>query len=304
MSWQPAPTPADATPDCTPVETTIVPRARDIGDFEVRRVLPSAKRRMVGPFIFFDQMGPVEFLVGSGMDVRPHPHIGLATITYLMEGEIYHRDSLGTALPIRPGAVNLMTAGSGITHSERSSPEDRLRQRPMLGIQSWIALPQHLEETEPAFHHIPEGTLPEVDGSGWNGKLIAGTYLDQTSPTPTYGGMLYTDIGANAGAKVPLPADHEERAIYVLTGAIEIAGERFDPGQMVILKPDHAIDVSVVADARLLFVGGDAADGPRHIWWNFVSSRKERIEQAKEDWREGRFAAVPEETDFIPLPDN
>lgn len=299
-------TPVDPTagqPESHPVDLVIQPRPRDIGAFDVRRVLPHAKRRMVGPFIFFDQMGPVELLAGQAMDVRPHPHIGLATITYLFDGSIMHRDSLGTVQPIEAGAVNLMTAGEGITHSERSAAEDRQSTRPLFGIQSWIALPKALEETAPAFVHIPKSDLPLIDTDGWRGRVIMGSFLGEAAPTPTYSDTLYVDLAADPGTRLAIPADHEERAVFVLTGAIEIAGTRYEAGGLVVLHPGWTVDLSVIEPSRLLLIGGAAMDGPRHIWWNFVASDKDRIEQAKEDWRAGRFAPVPDETDFIPLPE-
>jgi hypothetical protein len=289
--------------EISPVETVIVPRARDLGGFEVRRALPSSRRQMVGPFIFFDQMGPSEFLLGEGIDVRPHPHIGLATVTYLFRGEIMHRDSLGTALPIRPGAVNWMTAGHGIAHSERSSPGERARGARLFGIQSWVALPARVEETDPAFAHHEQASLPLIDGEGKRIRLIAGTLFGERSPVPTFSEMFYADALLDAGAQLPLDAGHEERGIYVAEGRIAIAGDEFEAGQLLVFRPGDAITVIARATSRLMLLGGEPMDGPRHIWWNFVSSRKERIEQAKADWKAGRFDAVPGEIEFIPLPD-
>ena len=289
--------------EISPLETVIVPRARDLGGFEVRRALPSSRRQMVGPFIFFDQMGPSEFLLGEGLDVRPHPHIGLATVTYLFRGEIMHRDSLGTALPIRPGAVNWMTAGHGIAHSERTSPGERARGARLFGIQSWVALPARVEETDPAFAHHEETALPVIDGEGKRIRLIAGTLFGRRSPVPTFSEMFYADALLDAGAQLPLDAGHEERGIYVAEGRIGVADDDFEAGQLLVFRPGDAITVTARATSRLMLLGGEPMDGPRHIWWNFVSSRKERIEQAKADWKAGRFDAVPGEIEFIPLPD-
>ncbi len=306
MSWQPCPdpTPGDAEA-CNAIDQVIVPRARDIGDFEVRRALPSARRRMVGPFIFFDQMGPAEFLVGAGMDVRPHPHIGLATVTYLFTGEIMHRDSLGTELAIKPGAVNWMTAGSGIAHSERSDQATRDTKRELFGIQSWVALPADAEETAPEFIHHGAEELPVIDGEGKTVRLITGRMLGQASPVKTYSETVYADAALQAGASLPFDADYEERAIYTVSGEIEIAGDRFGPGQLLVLHPGDAITVTARTDARFMLLGGEPMDGPRHIWWNFVSSRQDRIEQAKADWSAGRFDPVFGDTEeYIPLPEN
>ena len=289
--------------EISPVETVIVPRARDLGGFEVRRALPSSRKQMVGPFIFFDQMGPSEFLLGEGIDVRPHPHIGLATVTYLFRGEIMHRDSLGTALAIRPGAVNWMTAGHGIAHSERSSPGERARGARLFGIQSWVALPARVEETDPAFAHHEQASLPFIDGEGKQIRLIAGTLFGERSPVPTFSEMFYADALLDPGAQLPLDAGHEERGIYLAEGRIRIAGDAFEAGQLLVLRPGDAITVTAEKTSRLMLLGGEPMDGPRHIWWNFVSSRKERIEQAKADWKAGRFDAVPGEIEFIPLPD-
>jgi hypothetical protein len=289
--------------EISPVETVIVPRARDLGGFEVRRALPSSRKQMIGPFIFFDQMGPSEFLLGEGIDVRPHPHIGLATVTYLFRGEIMHRDSLGTALAIRPGAVNWMTAGHGIAHSERSSPGERARGARLFGIQSWVALPARVEETDPAFAYHEQASLPVIHGEGKQIRLIAGTLFGERSPVPTFSEMFYADALLDPGAQLPLDAGHEERGIYLAEGRIRIAGDAFEAGQLLVLRPGDAITVTAEKTSRLMLLGGEPMDGPRHIWWNFVSSRKERIEQAKADWKAGRFDAVPGEIEFIPLPD-
>jgi redox-sensitive bicupin YhaK (pirin superfamily) len=287
------------------VETVIMPRTRDLGDgFEVRRALPSAQRRTVGPFVFFDQMGPVAFLAGKGLDVRPHPHIGLATVTYLFEGEILHRDSLGTVQPIRPGAVNWMTAGRGIVHSERTPPELRAREGARLfGVQTWVALPEAFEEAAPAFAHHRADQLPVLEEPGKRLRLIVGTFYGARSPVVVFSEMFYADAELKNGARLDVPAEHAERAIYVVAGRIEIAGTPIDAGRLIVLGPSADIAIAARGPARLLLFGGAPLDGPRHLWWNFVSSSQERIEQAKEDWKAGRFTPVPGETEFIPLPE-
>jgi redox-sensitive bicupin YhaK (pirin superfamily) len=305
MSWQPAqdPVPGDRF-SCDAVETVIVPRARDLGGFEVRRALPSGQRQMVGPFIFFDQMGPAEFLLGAGLDVRPHPHIGLSTLTYLFDGEIMHRDSLGTVMAIRPGELNWMTAGRGIAHSERTPPQ--LRQTPgtkLFGIQSWVALSREDEETAPGFSHYGAGEIPLVSGEGKTVRVIAGSILGKTSPVKTSSPMFYADVALSAGAAVPLDPDYDERAIYTVSGELDIAGDIFGPARLLVFRPGDRITVKAHSDARFLMLGGDPMDGARFIWWNFVSSRKERIEQAKADWRQARFGSVPGDSEFIPLPE-
>jgi redox-sensitive bicupin YhaK (pirin superfamily) len=303
MSWQPAddPQPGDSAA-CAFIDTVIVPRVSDIGGFQVRRALPSVKRRLVGPFVFWDEMGPAEFLIGHGLDVRPHPHIGLATVTYLFDGEIVHRDSLGTLETIRPGAVNLMSAGRGIVHSERTGAETRAKGGRLAGIQSWLALPAEAEEGDPAFIHYGADDLPIVAGEGKQVRLIAGAMLGAASPIKTASPTIYADAMLEAGASLPFDAGHEERAIYTLDGTISIAGDKFGPHQLLVFKPGDAITITAVSAARFMLLGGAAMDAPRYIWWNFVSSRKERIDQAKADWVQGRFDSVPGETEFIPLP--
>jgi redox-sensitive bicupin YhaK (pirin superfamily) len=304
VSWLPSddPKPGDAHA-CRAIEMVIVPRARDLGGFEVRRALPSPRRQMVGPFIFWDQMGPAEFVIGEGIDVRPHPHIGLATVTYLFDGEVVHRDSLGTLETIRPGALNLMTAGKGIVHSERSGEAARAVGARLFGIQSWVALPQAHEEGEPGFVHYSADKLPVLSGPGTTVRLIAGEAFGARSPVETPMAMIYADVSLESGASVPFDADHDERAIYTVSGEIDIAGDRFGPGQLLVFRPGDRITVTAASAARLMFLGGEPMDGPRYIWWNFVSSRKERIEQAKADWSVGRFDSVPGESEFIPLPE-
>jgi hypothetical protein len=288
---------------CDALELVVVPRVRDLGGFAVRRALPQFKRQMVGPFIFFDQMGPVQFVPGQGMDVRPHPHIGLATVTYLFDGRIMHRDSEGNALEITPGAMNLMTAGSGIAHSERTPPDARANGIGMSGIQSWVALPAALEETAPSFQHFPAARLPIVTDRGVWARVIAGSAFGQTSPVDTLSDWLYAEVKLDAGASAPLDPDQEERAIYVVDGEIRIAGETFEGPSLLIFHPGDRITATATRDARLMFLGGAALEGPRYIWWNFVSSRLDRIEAAKADWKSGRFKGVPGETEFIPLPE-
>ncbi len=287
------------------IDTVLIPSTHDLGGFEVRRALPTRDRRMVGPFIFFDQMGPGEFLTGSGLDVRPHPHVGLATVTYLFEGEIMHRDSLGSVQPIRPGDVNWMTAGSGIAHSERTDAAQRTHSNRLFGIQSWIALPQAQEETAPAFAHHPAATLPMLRDRGASARLIAGVAWGERSPVAALSPMFYADVALDTNAVVPLPQEHAERAAYVVEGAIDVSGERFEPGGMLIFRPRDGVALRAVGGpARLLVLGGAPMDGPRHLFWNFVSSRRERIEQAKADWKAGRFAKVAQDAqEFIPLPE-
>lgn len=304
MSWQPSQDPILGDPQsCDALELVIVPRVRDLGGFEVRRALPHGKRQMVGPFIFFDQMGPVQFVAGQGIDVRPHPHIGLATVTYLFDGRVMHRDSEGNTLEILPGAMNLMTAGRGIAHSERTPDQARGQGGPMYGIQSWIALPRDHEETDPSFQHFGAETLPTIADGGMRARVIAGSAFGKTSPVGRLADWFYTEVLLDEGASAPLDADHEERAIYVVSGEVEIAGDRFEGPRLLIFRPGDRITVRATKAARMMFLGGAALEGPRYIWWNFVSSRKERIEDAKEDWKSGRFKPVPGETEFIPLPE-
>jgi redox-sensitive bicupin YhaK (pirin superfamily) len=286
-----------------PIELIVEPRPRDIGGFEVRRVLPVAQRRSVGPFVFFDQIGPATLAAEHGVDVRPHPHIGLATVTYLFQGEIMHRDTLGSVQVIRPGDVNWMTAGSGIAHSERTPPEPRKTGGPLFGIQSWVALPKAHEEADPAFFHHPAATLPKIEGEGITARIIAGTAFGQRAPVKTFSETLYCDVALKAGAKVDVPIEHEERAIQPVQGRIRIAGRVIEPGSMLVLRPGLPVTIEALDDARLMLLGGAPMDGPRHMWWNFVSSSQERMEQAKADWKAGRFGQVPGETEFIPLPE-
>ena len=305
MSWSPCPDPTIGVPTTVDaIETLIVPRAVDLGGMEVRRALPSIKRQMVGPFIFFDQMGPVEFLTDDGIDVRPHPHINLATVTYLFEGRIRHRDSLGTDQEIEPGAVNWMKAGRGIVHSESTSEERRRTGQRLFGIQTWVALPEAQEESDPEFINHGAGALPVIEDVGMTARLIAGAAFGARSPLATASESLYADVQLAPGASFTVEPSVTERALYTISGEIEVAGQAFAPAQLLVLRPGDQIVVRGVTAARVMLFGGEPMGGPRWIWWNFVSSRKERIEQAQEEWRRGRFDSVPgDEADFIPLPE-
>jgi redox-sensitive bicupin YhaK (pirin superfamily) len=305
MSFFPGrdPEPGDAAA-CDALEHLIIPRTSDIGGFEVRRALPTAKRRLVGPFIFFDRMGPALLKAGDAIDVKPHPHIGLSTVTYLFDGEIKHRDSLGTEMVIEPGDVNLMTAGRGIVHSERS-PES-LRGKPMSlsGLQTWLALPDSHEEIDPVFAHTMRNELPAFDADGITGRVIIGRYEGHGSPVSVPTDTLYTDLALAPGASAPLAADWEERAIYILSGTLDVAGDLFEADRLLVFRPGDAITLKAGEQGcHIMLFGGAALGSKRYIWWNFVSSSKERIEQAKEEWRTGRFDIVPgDEEEFVPLP--
>ena len=277
-------------------------KAKDVAGFPVRRALPAIERRMVGPFVFLDQMGPTYLAPGQRLDVRPHPHIGLSTMTYLFEGEILHRDSLGTVQMIRPGAINWMTAGRGIAHSERT-PTDTTAAAALSGIQFWVALPKSHEEMEPAFAHLEAGELPVLADRRISVRIIAGTALGHSSPLRAPHPMLCMDVALTNSATWELPAAYPERALYVAAGDIEIDGVSHEQGRLLVFPAGYLAKVRAVSDARLIVLGGEPMDGPRHIWWNFVSSSKDRIEQAKLDWKLGRFAGVPGETDVIPLPE-
>jgi hypothetical protein len=305
MSWQPSNDPALGDPrSCDAIEQVIVPRARDLGGFSVRRALPAAGRQMVGPFIFFDQMGPAEFLIGTGIDVRPHPHIGLATVTYLFDGEITHRDSLGTALSIRPGELNLMTAGRGIVHSERTSAEERAKGPRLFGIQAWAALPRSHEEAAPTFAHYGAGELPRISGEGKTVRLAMGSLYGETSPAAFPHACFYAEAVLAPGATLPLDPDYDERAVFIASGEIDVAGETFAAGRLLVFRPGDRISILALSQARLVVLGGEPMDGPRHIWWNFVSSSKDRIDAAKADWKAKRFEPVPGDAEeFIPLPE-
>jgi len=286
------------------IEQVIVPRSIDLGDFRVHRALPAAEPRLVGPFILFDHAGPAVLRAGGGVDVRPHPHIGLATVTYLFDGEVVHRDSLGTAMPIRPGAVNLMIAGRGIVHSERSAPERRANDQTLHGLQLWVALPAAREEGAPAFTHTAAADIPELNDGGLKLRVVAGAMHGLRSPVVTPSDTLFADAQLRAGTALPIGAEHEERAIYVVDGEIEIGGEHYGAERLLVLRPGDRVFVHAAADAHVVVIGGAALEGPRHVWWNFVSSRKDRIEAAKADWKTGRFDLVPGDTaEFIPLPE-
>ncbi len=283
------------------VDMIIRPNERDLGEFTVRRVLPAKARRMVGPFVFFDHMGPAEFPPGKGIAVRPHPHIGLATITYLFEGMIMHRDNLGFVQPIQAGAVNLMTAGRGIAHSERAG-DDLDETSRLHGIQSWMALPRDEEEREPAFVHYPASDLPELEVAGCTVRIIMGECFGESSPVTTYSDTLYMECVIPAGREITIPGDSPELAAYIVSGAVSISGDDFGDGVMLVARQGRPLDIRAVEDSRVMIIGGEPL-GERHVWWNFVSSSRERIEQAKDDWRDGRFDPVPGDDEFIPLPE-
>lgn len=287
------------------IETIIIPRSVDIGGFEVHRALPSSLRRMVGPFIFWDQMGPGEFISGKGIDVRPHPHIGLSTVTYLFSGTLDHKDSLGSDMRIAPGDVNLMTAGSGIVHSERTGEDIRQNPSNLFGIQSWLALPKHLEECTPEFAHTEKSVLPEMEYQGVRARVIMGSLFGRSASVETFTDTLYLDVEMQDGGIFEIPRETEERAIYILQGRISLGGRDHDAGQLLVLRPGDEAIVKALGSVRMMVLGGAVADGPRHIWWNFVSSDKERIAQAKEDWRQKKFPTISaDQQDFIPLPDS
>ena len=310
MSWNPALTPG--CPDeigVDAIETLIIPRARDLGGFEVKRALPAPKRQMVGPFIFFDQAGPAEFLTGQGIDVRPHPHIGLGTVTYLDRGDFHHRDSIGTDQVILPGAVNWMVAGKGVTHSERTSDQGRKGPHSLYGIQTWIALPEDHEDMDPIFEHHGQNSLPEIEAEGVRARLILGHAYGEKAPATLYSETFYLDVTLAPGARFPLPDDHEDRGLYITEGSVSIAGQEFEAGRMMVFRPGDQITVSAGPQgARLMALGGATLNGPRHVWWNFVASSRERIEHAKEEWRNAKWGAglfdLPRDDrdEFIPLP--
>lgn len=300
MTWTlstPASTPAN------PVASVLIPRARDLGDFAVRRALPGAHPRTIGPFVFFDQMGPVTFDAGRGMDVRPHPHIGLSTITWLFDGEIQHKDSLGYDVTIRPGEVNWMTAGSGIVHSERSPAWARGGGARLSGVQAWVALPKDQEECAPSFQHYTADLFPRMDDKGIGIALIAGSAFGKRSPVVTASETLYAELKLQRGAQLFVPALAEEQALYVADGTISVGGSEYTLGTMLVLKRSSDALVTALDDACCMLLGGEPLDAPRHLYWNFVSSSLERIEQAKDDWRHMRFTMIPADPEFIPLPE-
>lgn len=309
MSWNPTLDPGPLTQDPASIASLIVPRSRDIEGFEVRRALPAPGRRMVGPFVFFDQLGPATLVTGQGLDVRPHPHIGLGTVTYLLEGQFRHRDSTGADQVIRPGAVNWMIAGRGVTHSERTDAEARRAPAALFGVQTWVALPDAHEDRAPSFEHHGTEALPLLQAEGKTLRLILGSAWGETAPATVFGGVFYADARLDPFARLPLPDDHEDRGVHVLAGSVEVAGDVFAAGQMLVFRPGDAITLRAGPQgARLVVLGGDTLTGPRHVWWNFVASSRERIEAAKEawargDWQDGRFALPPGDTqEFVPLP--
>lgn len=298
---------ANSPVEMMPVEMVIVPPLRDLGDgFTVRRALPNAGRRMVGPFIFLDQMGPVAFTPDQALDVRPHPHIGLATLTYLLDGSIMHKDSLGSEQVIEPGAVNWMTAGQGIVHSERTPEGARGQQGDLFGLQTWLALPTQYEETAPEFFHYGAGSIPRDGDTGFQLSVIAGQMDGLTSPVKTYSDVLCGDLVLEAGGRYRLAADHVERAAYVVNGDVVVEGQEgsFATSQLIIFKPGAEVVIASANGARIFLIGGEPFAEKRYVYWNFVSSRAERIEQAKQDWREGRFGPVAGDDEFIPLPED
>ena len=303
MSWRKASEPAAAAASTPAIERILAGRKRDIGGFSVERLLPAAVRRSVGPFVFFDHMGPAQLAPGNGIDVRPHPHINLATVTYLFEGEIVHRDSVGSVQPIRPGAINWMTAGRGIVHSERTGAELRKAGSRVHGLQLWVGLPKAHEEVEPEFAHYPADSLPQLDDGGVRVRVLAGSAYGATSPVRTLSPLFYVEAMIAAGKELPVPAGPQERAAYVVEGVLGCGSDRVEASRMVVFAAGSNPVLRAQTDVRLVMIGGAPLDGERYLWWNFVSSSRERIEQAKRDWKEGRFAQVPGETEFIALPE-
>jgi len=288
----------------TSVLQTITPVTHDLGDFKVNRTLPGKQRTMVGPFIFVDEFGPARLPAGRGMDVRPHPHINLATVTYLFEGAIEHRDSIGSLAVIEPGAINLMTAGSGIVHSERSPQEQRARGASLYGMQTWLALPDGQEEMAPAFDHVPSDALPLVEDGGASARVLMGTLWGATAATPQHSPTLYADILLDAGGAIPVDSDADERAVMLVGGDAELDGQSLDPFALYILRPGHEARLSSSASGRLMLMGGQAFTTQRYVFWNFVSSSRDRINQAKEDWKALRFDLIPgDDQEYIPLPE-
>jgi len=277
---------------------------RDLGDLQVRRVLPARACRTVGPFVFLDEMGPATFSEGQGIDVRPHPHIGLATLTYLYEGEILHRDSVGSEQCIRPGEVNWMSAGHGVVHSERTPPQARAAKRPLHGLQLWVALPIAHEESEPHFFHHGESELPLIQRPGLHARVVAGTFEGRSSPLRTFAAVTFVDLQLEPGAALTLAPTSQELGLYIVSGEIAVSGQSVGAGTLAVLDSSIPATVAAAAPARVALLGGDPLEAPRHLWWNFVSSRLDRIERAKEDWRERRFPAIEnDDVEFIPLPD-
>jgi len=283
---------------------TIAPATHDLGAFKVHRTLPSRQRTMVGPFIFVDEFGPAHLPAGQGMDVRPHPHINLATVTYLFDGAIEHRDSIGSHQVIEPGAINLMTAGQGIVHSERSPTDIRAAGPSLYGMQTWLALPDGKEELDPAFDHVPGDSLPLVETSGVSARVLMGTLWGATAATPQHSPTIYADIELGAGGTIPIDAEADERAVMVVGGAAELDGATLDPFTLYVLRPGHAATLSSASGGKVMLMGGGAFTTPRHVFWNFVSSSRDRINQAKEDWKAQRFPLIPgDDQELIPLPE-
>jgi redox-sensitive bicupin YhaK (pirin superfamily) len=282
----------------------ITPTTHNLGMFDVRRTLPSRPRTMVGPFIFVDQFGPAHFDIGAGMDVRPHPHINLSTVTYLFEGAIDHRDSLGTFATIRPGALNLMTAGKGIVHSERTPAPERASGSPISGMQTWLALPDGKEEIDPAFEHVAAADLPQIDDNGITATIIMGSLWGRTAPTTQHAETIYADIQMRAGSTIPIDADADERAVLVAIGQASLDGEALVTHSLYVLEPGAPMMLRADSDCRVMLLGGEAFKTQRHVWWNFVSSSRDRINQAKDDWKAGNFPKVPgDDAEFIPIPE-
>lgn len=285
-------------------DVTLTPVTHDLGGFKVHRTLPAKTRTMVGPFLFFDQMGPAELAIGGGIDVRPHPHINLATVTYLFDGAIDHRDSLGTRQRIEPGAVNLMTAGHGIVHSERSPGDERAHGPVLSGIQTWLALPEAKEEMNPAFEHVGAGDLPVIEANGVTARVIMGSLWGKAAPTTIYAGTIYADLHLAPGAHAPIDAAAEERAVYLAMGEATLDGVRLEPQMLYVLKPGISATLRSAEGGRVMLCGGDAFATTRHVWWNFVSSSRDRINEAKRAWKAGEFPKVPgDEKEWIPIPD-
>jgi len=287
----------------SPIVALLKPHTKNLGGFEVKRLLTTIEAQMVGPFIFFDHFGPASFPPGEGVDVRPHPHIGLATVTYLFEGAMMHRDSLGSVQRIEPGDVNWMTAGAGIVHSERTSPEDRASGHRLHGLQTWVALPKAHEQDEPSFAHYASASLPKIVLPGVTMRLIAGTAFGQRSPTSTFSPMFYVAVDMEAGSAFDLYPEHEERGVYAIDGELVIASEALPARHMAVLKPWSTVRIEARSRVVLVLLGGSKLDGERLIWWNFVASSRDLIDSASARWRERKFAPVPDETEFIPLPD-
>jgi len=298
---------ATTRPSDSALDVVVVPRTRDLGDnFEVRRALPSAERRMVGPFVFLDQFGPTVLAAGRGLDVRPHPHIGLATVTYLLDGEIVHRDSAGSVQPIRPGELNWMTAGRGIVHSERTAPEVRRSESSLFGLQCWVGLPQRHEEVEPSFAHFDAAQLPLEEAEGVSARVVAGEFFGRRSPVATLSPLFYVDVTLRSAARLSVPALYPEQAIYVAQGRLDLGADGvFEAGRLLVLRSGAGVTLVGAGSTptRLVLLGGEPLDGPRYLSWNFVSSSRERLAQASEDWRAQRFPRIPGETEFIPLPE-